>query len=478
MANRRIIPVDMPREFLPHELFFSLTDAKGKILGGNSVFTRISAYSEEELVGQPHNIIRHPDMPRCVFQVLWDYLLSGRTIAAYVKNMAADGLYYWVLALVMPHRDGFVSVRMKPSTPLFDAAREIYRETLDFERVVEERSGIREGINQSTPFLLQKLADAGFDDYDAFMRIALSSELVARQEAIAASRPPEPFVAPGSHASLVELRNRSSSVAERLGSVFSSLNLLHRLSERLSERHESLEELGPSLSFLALNANLSASRLGSDGATLSVISRDLCDRSNDADGLLKDFVGQMGSLKDNARRVAFDVAVAQLEAQVCQAFSEEILADGVTDSRCVDVGLEPLNEELRSRCHTLLGSLESLLHDVERLSKSASRLVERVAGMKIVQLNGRIEIAGLSGAESFQSIFDDVARLVASACDDCSAVLDVLADTRERLDRLSEVQSALRDELEGVASAVTGVLDTRCNPTPVASDARLPEPVA
>ena len=56
------------------ELFFSATDRKGIITSGNSVFVRVSDYSREELVGRAHNLVRHPDMPRAVFQILWDYL--------------------------------------------------------------------------------------------------------------------------------------------------------------------------------------------------------------------------------------------------------------------------------------------------------------------------------------------------------------------------------------------------------------------
>ena len=81
--------------------------------------------------------------------------------------------------------------------------------------------------------------------------------------------------------------------------------------------------------------------------------------------------------------------------------------------------------------------------------------------MKIVQLNGRIEIASLRGAESFQSIFDDVARIVADACDDCSTVIDLLSDTQDRVGQLSGVEPELRADLDGVANAVLGVLEMR-----------------
>ena len=118
MARSTVHPIPVERPFAVHEIFFSTTDRKGIIRSGNRVFTRVSGYTNEELVGAPHNIVRHPDMPRVVFQLLWTEIGAGRSIAAYVKNMASDGSYYWVLATAMPVGDGYLSVRLKPTSPL------------------------------------------------------------------------------------------------------------------------------------------------------------------------------------------------------------------------------------------------------------------------------------------------------------------------------------------------------------------------
>jgi len=104
-----IEPINEAREFAATELFFSTTDLKGRIQRANSVFQRIAAWSWEELEKKPHNIIRHPDMPRIVFQILWDYIQEGRPVVAFVKNLAHDGRYYWVVALVTPMPDGYLS---------------------------------------------------------------------------------------------------------------------------------------------------------------------------------------------------------------------------------------------------------------------------------------------------------------------------------------------------------------------------------
>ena len=74
-------------------------------------------------MGAAHNIIRHPDMPRCVFRALWDTIASGGTIAAYVLNRAKTGEPYWVMATVAPCDGGYLSVRLKPTTPYFETAK-------------------------------------------------------------------------------------------------------------------------------------------------------------------------------------------------------------------------------------------------------------------------------------------------------------------------------------------------------------------
>jgi len=106
--------------FEEDDIIVSKTDLKGRVTYANHSFCRIAGYTEAELLGQPHSIIRHPDMPRAVFKLLWDTLVEGREIFAYVKNMAKNGNYYWVFAHVTPSYDdnrnviGFHSSRRVP----------------------------------------------------------------------------------------------------------------------------------------------------------------------------------------------------------------------------------------------------------------------------------------------------------------------------------------------------------------------------
>ena len=107
-------------EFPESELLVSRTDPAGKIVFCNSAFVKISGYTEDELIGKPHNIVRHPHMPSEAFADLWQTVKSGRPWEGVVKNRAKNGDYYWVLANVTPvveHGEvtGYISIRFKPT---------------------------------------------------------------------------------------------------------------------------------------------------------------------------------------------------------------------------------------------------------------------------------------------------------------------------------------------------------------------------
>ncbi|NNG03443.1 MAG: PAS domain S-box protein [Inquilinus sp.] len=95
-------PLGVERLFDADQIIVSKTDTRGRITYVNRVFMQISGYAEAELLGQPHSLIRHPAMPRCVFQLLWDRIQAKREIFAYVINRCKNGDHYWVFAHVTP----------------------------------------------------------------------------------------------------------------------------------------------------------------------------------------------------------------------------------------------------------------------------------------------------------------------------------------------------------------------------------------
>jgi PAS domain S-box-containing protein len=102
---RKIIPTSVEVFFDAADIIVSKTDLKGRITYANKTFCDIAGYAPHELMGQPHSILRHPDMPRSVFKLLWDAIGSGREVFAYVKNITKAGDFYWVFAHVTPSFD-------------------------------------------------------------------------------------------------------------------------------------------------------------------------------------------------------------------------------------------------------------------------------------------------------------------------------------------------------------------------------------
>lgn len=170
-ARTRVAPTGRERLFAKDEVIVSKTDLTGKITYANRVFVRVSGYSEEELLGTPHSLIRHPDMPRCVFKLLWDTLGSGREIFAYVVNLSQNGDHYWVLAHVTPTFDrrgqitDYHSNRRVPARRAVDAIRPVYASLLEEERRHPNRA---EGLAASSAALDATLARAGLT-YEQFV---------------------------------------------------------------------------------------------------------------------------------------------------------------------------------------------------------------------------------------------------------------------------------------------------------------------
>ncbi len=160
----------------PEEVIVSKTDLTGRITYANRVFMRLADFSEDELLGKQHNIVRHPDMPRGAFKLLWDTLRQNREFFGFVKNMTANGDFYWVFANVTPDINsrgecvGYFSVRRRPSTQAISVIQPVYEEML----AVESRAGVANAPAASVDFLQRKLKSLN-TTYDRFV-LSLAQE--------------------------------------------------------------------------------------------------------------------------------------------------------------------------------------------------------------------------------------------------------------------------------------------------------------
>ena len=158
------IPLDEEIELDPKRYIVSETDEKGKITFCNDYFMEVAGYSKEELIGKPHSIIRHPDMPRVVFKLLWENISTGKNINVVVKNLAKDGRYYWIFTEFESRKDtdtgkiiGYHAARKSISKFVIEVISNLYAELLKIEK--------EHGIQKSKKYLTTFLKDKG-DDID------------------------------------------------------------------------------------------------------------------------------------------------------------------------------------------------------------------------------------------------------------------------------------------------------------------------
>lgn len=448
MRQPHVPPLDSAREFRVNEAFFSCTDARGIVLAGNRVFARVSGYSESELIGQPHNIIRHPDMPRAVFKLLWDTLAAGHVICAYVKNMAKDGRYYWVLALVAPMPGGFISIRFKPSNPLRALVESIYRDMRRIEIEAEARGDEgREGMALATAHLAAALSAHGFADYDAFMRSALlRSEVKSRDEAILHESlylfeplPPigsDPLVA-ALHAACAHGQEIYATLREHLDALeeFADLDQKMIASSKLILSHST------DIDLVAFNLALWADKLGYEGQGITVIAGFLNDASVRIKSMVDVVTKHITLASEKLSRVLFHVAWLRLQFEMVVVYFHEIARELGTEGTGLSTEqlqlrldmLGNLRAAIENTSRDTVSTMEELAADSRGLTSEAESLYRVTVSLQVAQVGGLVEAGRLADDGELKAIFDDVRNQV----EHTSRELRTLTDVAARLETVS-----------------------------------------
>lgn len=170
-VNMKITPTSEEIRMKEEDFIVSKTDAKGKITYCNEIFIYFSGYEEVDLIDQPHNIIRHPDMPRSVYRMMWANLQKEQEFFGIVKNLCKSGAFYWTFANVSPSFDeknqliGYYSVRRKPSQKIIDMLTPVYQQMVAEEA---KHSGSQAGMDASIKILNDTIAQQGLS-YNEFI---------------------------------------------------------------------------------------------------------------------------------------------------------------------------------------------------------------------------------------------------------------------------------------------------------------------
>ena len=403
MNVRPVTPLSEAREFKPDEIFFSTTDAKGVILTGNDVFARVSGFSKAELYGQPHNIIRHPDMPRAAFALLWANLHQGRPFAGYVKNMAKDGRYYWVFVVAVGASDQrYLSVRFKPTTALLATVEGLYAGMLARENETLAAGGSeKEAVGASLQVALSALGGLGFSDYDSFAQLALSQEMGAR---------------PG-------LRQSTPVPAyTRMAALFQQLRGFVELNQSLQQKAATVLSIAEGFRLHSFNVNITADHYGLMGKGLGVVA-----------GFLGDCSSQMAAATDGLHRhIDAVVRVAEvLNTQISVAHLQmEMILFCQAEQAAKAGGGDPAELGVLEECFAVssagtLKAMESLRGILPQLCDDREAITRTALVIEMTQVLGNTETARIPHSSAMVSMFAEFRTKMAA--------------TRGQLDELSRV---------------------------------------
>lgn len=363
-------------DFFLSDLFYSRTDARGVIRAGNSVFQRISEFDWDELIGAPQKIIRHPDMPRAVFWLLWDALKRGEPIGAYVKNQTKSGRYYWVYAVMMPIPGGYLSVRLKPSSDLLAPVMALYADV----RALEEDPNQDVSPEESAHNLIRRINDLGIPSYLAFMAKGLTAELLSADTA--RGKPVD------------DRLQVFDEMADAVNEIFTEANLLYADFRRIEQ--------------IPINLRLQASRCEAAGGPVSVISANYSNLAREALAFAAKFTDFGQDVLSEINMGLFMMGATRLQREMGLALETE---NG--DASPVDFlrETEGLRRHQRRSGEMAQAAVVRILEKCQSFIDHSRRMRRFVGGLDVTRVTCRIETGWLPDVDGgFHDIIQKLDR--------------------------------------------------------------------
>jgi aerotaxis receptor len=398
--------VDQGREvpFAPEELIYSRTDDRGIIRAANTVFQRLSGFDWRDLIGAPHRVVRHPDMPKGFFHIFWDQLKKGEPAVGYVKNRCRDGRHYWVLANAIPCPGGYFSIRMKPTSPFFEQIRSEYA------ALVRREQQENLSAEASAAVFLQRLAQMGFDDYTQFMGHAAEQEVRARNHLLGREEDGE-------------ARQISAIVDLLLDALKEQTQLITRFRD---------------LMLLPVNMRLVAARLEPQGGPISQISMNYKSASDEIGARLASFVTGDKNLcrrmAVTARRSLVLNHFAHLQSELLSSYDRR--GDGYTGAER-RTELQTMTEVERLCIQRADEAIAEAAHLAVGLTEASADVRRMILGLDTIRILGRVESRrDLASEASMSATIDQIDR--------------VQGEISDRLKRLTDLTAAIHTGLSSL----------------------------
>jgi PAS domain S-box-containing protein len=473
MARPKIAARDQERPFLIDELFFSITDLKGVIKSGNDVFARVSGYNRvEELIDKPHNIIRHPDMPRSVFKLLWDFLHEGKVFAGYVKNMATDGCYYWVMALVVPIKNGYLSVRFKPSSPYLSIVKEIYAELLSIEKEGDNETGAwKQTMVLAGERLNTILKERGFLSYESFMHTALATELANRrkqisldtkQQVIKYSQTSTNVI--GSAKDIVNTLNICETVDQQLDHLFTQVDTFLELIQKLNAKSSFLLDLADNIHDISVNTLIISCKLNSSAGGLAVVSESLATISKESTHAITE-ITELLSLSSPLRKTAFAITAAKLQVEMAIFFAKELIKFAQTDDLRSE-SMSRTQEDLKILVDSFSSSTERMIETLKHSQNSVSQLISlhedlntALRKLSRVHVTGKVQSAYITKIGLLKELFDQIYEQLHIAREELKELADGIPFLESHLPKFEKAGYSVQQTLKAMRATANNRVD-------------------
>ena len=382
----------MAVDFHLDEIITSRTDKRGVIQSCNAVFQRVSVYEWGELLGAPHRVLRHPSMPKGVFQLMWDTLKADEPFGGYIENKQKDGGSYKVFAFVTPTQDGYISIRVKPTSNFLASVEAIYADLVTKEK--------EEGLTpeESRDLLIERIKELGFSSYENFFTTALEEENRLRDEGLGRKKD-----------------FRGAQVA--------------RAKAEWTKVPESCSNISKSylqISETAQNLQIQTVHLGSSGQPLAVIARQFSATANDLNKMLIDFTETSKMVSDSLQLTIHCFEAASLTKEFQEHFDVRSVNDG-PEAKAEE--LAAFNQVLDRYENDAMKQLVELSAHVSGFKKLFGSVEDALTSLNVTRVMCQIETSSLErSTPGIETAISELEQFIDTATDMIKTIRRALND--------------------------------------------------